>query len=517
MNGSASLAQGVRETASALGMDPTDLATIISYETGGTFNPTQRGPTTQWGQHRGLIQFGEPQARQYGVDWNNPESSQLGADGAIARYFSQNGWKPGMGLLDAYSIVNAGGPGLYNRSDANNGGAPGTVADKVRNQMGGHRQNALRLLGSDPQATVSTKGTATMMQQEEETPRGLLGGLGVQKMQEGAPGETGQRFYNRDSFKDTAALLAQGFGRMGIMGMEEIADGIAKERTEAKAKNRTIEAIRKMGTPQSQAALEYIKAGGDAVGALKIAFDKPAKPSAKEEQIQRLMSTGVPEDVAIGIADGRLVVSRDPATGEATIVDKAQLLSAGQAAQDAPATEQPVQPEGAGADVFAGTNPTGALGFKGLGANILNTVVDAFGGGQPADKIAKASSALGALSTNTSLGLASEFPGRPSNLTREMIEDLTIKPGEFGMGPGKALDKTENMIRTIQRSLGAANRVLGGRFSPTDKAAAKASINMLNPLLGDYQSLLKALTAQSPASPNGVTIRPDVAKRLEKY
>jgi hypothetical protein len=146
-NPSNALAFGIVETANALGMDPLDLATIISYETGGTFDPTQAGPTTQWGQHRGLIQFGEPQAREYGVDWNDPLNSQLGPDGAVADYYRANGWKPGMGMLDAYSIVNAGAPGRYSASDANNGGAPGTVADKVNNQMDGHRQNALRLLG----------------------------------------------------------------------------------------------------------------------------------------------------------------------------------------------------------------------------------------------------------------------------------------------------------------------------------------------------------------------------------
>lgn len=141
------MASGIYETAMSLGMDPLDLATIISYETGGTFDPSQPGPTTQWGQHRGLIQFGEPQSDEYGVDWSNPAGSQLGSDGAIARYFRANGWAPGMGMLDAYSIVNAGAPGRYNASDANNGGAPGSVRDKVENQMGGHRQNALQLFG----------------------------------------------------------------------------------------------------------------------------------------------------------------------------------------------------------------------------------------------------------------------------------------------------------------------------------------------------------------------------------
>nr|NIO43689.1 hypothetical protein [Burkholderiales bacterium] len=35
----------------------------------------------------------------------------------------------------------------YNASDANNGGAAGTVRDKVTGQMEGHREKALALLG----------------------------------------------------------------------------------------------------------------------------------------------------------------------------------------------------------------------------------------------------------------------------------------------------------------------------------------------------------------------------------
>jgi hypothetical protein len=175
------LRSGIQRTAGALGMDPLDLATIVSYETGGTFDPAQPGPTTQWGQHRGLIQFGEPQARRYGVDWNDPLGSQLGEDGAIARYYRDNGWQPGMGLLDAYSIVNAGAPGLYNASDANNGGAPGTVADKVRDQMDGHRQNAQRLLGGNP--TMSTRnapqGGAQAPQQAAQEPQSIWDRLGI--------------------------------------------------------------------------------------------------------------------------------------------------------------------------------------------------------------------------------------------------------------------------------------------------------------------------------------------------
>lgn len=156
------LRDGIVETAQAIGADPLDLATAISYETAGTFDPTKAGPTTQWGQHRGLIQFGEPQAKQYGVDWSDPIGSQLGANGAIANYFRDRGFKPGMSGLDLYSTINAGSPGRYSASDANNGGAPGTVADKWSQQMAPHREKAMSLLGGDYQPAAPSAAAPAM-------------------------------------------------------------------------------------------------------------------------------------------------------------------------------------------------------------------------------------------------------------------------------------------------------------------------------------------------------------------
>ena len=176
MSNTAEFRDLLNETASELGMEPATLAAIISYETAGTFSPTKRGPTTKWGQHRGLIQFGEPQAKRYGVDWNDPLKSQLGKDGAVVKYFRASGWKPGMGLLDAYSIVNAGGPGRYNASDTAAGGAPGTVQDKVRDQFGPHISRAERLMGGKIDlADLNVSGGGPRGQNEDAYPeRGAL-------------------------------------------------------------------------------------------------------------------------------------------------------------------------------------------------------------------------------------------------------------------------------------------------------------------------------------------------------
>lgn len=169
-NVSPEIASGIVETANALGIDPVDLGTAISYETAGTFDPTKAGPTTQWGQHKGLIQFGEPQAKQYGVDWNNPVGSQLGANGAVANYLRSTGVKPGMGMMDVYSAINAGRVGRYGASDANNGGAPGTVADKVNQQMAGHRAKAMALLGDNGNSGSMSPERATSYSSRLGTP-----------------------------------------------------------------------------------------------------------------------------------------------------------------------------------------------------------------------------------------------------------------------------------------------------------------------------------------------------------
>jgi hypothetical protein len=179
------LARGIMETADELGMDPVDLATIISYETAGTFDPTKRGPTTQWGQHRGLIQFGEPQAKKHGVNWDDPLGSQLGRQGAIVDYYRKSGWKPGMSFLDAYSVVNAGGPGRGNRTDANNGGAPGTVADKVHNQMHGHRAKAQAMLDRH-RSTAATPAPAPQTKPPAETAGGTTNTWAWMRQMQGA-------------------------------------------------------------------------------------------------------------------------------------------------------------------------------------------------------------------------------------------------------------------------------------------------------------------------------------------
>jgi hypothetical protein len=166
------LAAAILASAQRLGISPKDLATVISYETAGTFDPWKAGPTTQWGQHRGLIQWGEPQRQKYGVSEGMPVEGQMQA---VERYLTDAGVKPGMGLMDVYSAVNAGRVGRYGASDANNGGAPGTVADKVNSQMSGHMTKAEQILALAGGAGAPEQSQApTAPIQTAAAPTGLL-------------------------------------------------------------------------------------------------------------------------------------------------------------------------------------------------------------------------------------------------------------------------------------------------------------------------------------------------------
>src|SRR5206468_3273928 len=108
------------------------------------------------GRHVGLIQFGPNEQKQFGVTGNETFQEQLPK---VEAFLQSRGYKPGMGVMNAYSTINAGSPGRFNASDANNGGMPGTVADKVNNQFAPHYAWATKWLGGGTQLPASAGGS----------------------------------------------------------------------------------------------------------------------------------------------------------------------------------------------------------------------------------------------------------------------------------------------------------------------------------------------------------------------
>lgn len=295
------LRSGILATANAIGANPLDLATIISYETAGTFDPAKRGPTTQWGQHKGLIQFGEPQAQQYGVNWDDPIGSQLGPDGAVAKYFKASGYQPGMGLLDMYSTVNAGAPGRYNASDANNGGAPGTVADKVNGQMSGHRTNAERLMGeqigADTMAAIGQAPTQNLTQQQVST-------MGAPDMQPQEPQGRMQQMLGKVGLGDPdrrarLAIAMQGMTLNPNQGLIDTLQGGIDGRADEKKANRTAEWLRAQGRDDLADAVASGTLDGKSAATIALTPAPQQDSTAMMQNVQWLMSQGMGMEEAI--------------------------------------------------------------------------------------------------------------------------------------------------------------------------------------------------------------------------
>lgn len=119
--------------AQQLGLDPVDVAAVMSFETSGTFDPNIKGG--DGGNYLGLIQFGQEEQRKYGIrKGSSPEQWSQ----AIVSFMNDRGFKPGMGIEDFYSTILTGGPGRYDATDSN-----GTnVRNAIPRIMAQHRGKA---------------------------------------------------------------------------------------------------------------------------------------------------------------------------------------------------------------------------------------------------------------------------------------------------------------------------------------------------------------------------------------
>lgn len=130
-------AQAVTDVAKRLGISAEDLATIISYETGGTMSPSKRGGKNN--KHIGLIQFGEAEQKTYGASEGQSFGEQMQA---VEKYLKDRGVRQGDDLTTLYRIINGGSRNVpLTASDGN-----GTIAEHVQRMQAQHAPKAMAYL-----------------------------------------------------------------------------------------------------------------------------------------------------------------------------------------------------------------------------------------------------------------------------------------------------------------------------------------------------------------------------------
>ncbi len=142
--GAGSKQRALIQAANMLGVSPMDLATIISFETAGTFSPSIKGGAG--GNYQGLIQFGPNERRAYGA--NGGQSFEEQITGPVVKYFKARFSGVGMqtqgaDLLTLYRTVLGGNPKANIHSRDAFGTSPASGVALMQN---GHRQKAAAFL-----------------------------------------------------------------------------------------------------------------------------------------------------------------------------------------------------------------------------------------------------------------------------------------------------------------------------------------------------------------------------------
>jgi hypothetical protein len=116
--------ESIAKHAQDIGAKPADLYAAINYES--RFNMNIRGGTG--GNYFGLIQFGPKESRQFGVHPGMTFDQQMDS---VNKFLVSRGFKPGMGIAEMYSIINAGSLDANGKPRWSASDGRGTIATHV--------------------------------------------------------------------------------------------------------------------------------------------------------------------------------------------------------------------------------------------------------------------------------------------------------------------------------------------------------------------------------------------------
>lgn len=214
--------------------------------------------------------------------------------------------------------------------------------------------------------------------------------------------------------------------------------------------------------------------------------------------------------LAVGVTDGRLVVSRDPITQVAQVVDKFTgqpwgglspgVPPAAQAAAPQPAEGAvPVEPGVAPPSQFP--DAPNAFGVPGFAADLINRGADVIGGNPPFPQNQETQAQFRVFRESLLNDIARTYGRQPPSWLLQEIRNLTPSAGSPFEGPAGAQSKLRGLRSSFEQELATQRESLERALSPQNRQEVESRIGAINSALRRVDSALQSFAPQPAAGP----------------
>lgn len=235
-----------------------------------------------------------------------------------------------------------------------------------------------------------------------------------------------------------------------------------------------------------------------------------SKDTALESKIGALEESGLDRNTAIGIAAGRYATSRDPITGQATIIDKATGQTIGQASPEAVSAAEEAQTADAGPSLYdQAETATGVVpGIAELSTDTLGQI-PGIGGIFSFPDTVEARTAFKS-ATNDLIRSLSINPRFPVSEMERIREEIQITPGSFTSPEGMRA-RMRSVDRFLRTKLESQRTVANDPSMPKDArqsaienvAAIERFIGIMGVSQGDEGGQAAPAQPQAQPAPGG--------------
>jgi hypothetical protein len=218
---------------------------------------------------------------------------------------------------------------------------------------------------------------------------------------------------------------------------------------------------------------------------------------ARDRQIERIMSIGVPREVAVGIADGVLRGDTNPVTGEFMVTN----MATGLPAYAPPAMPEAPEPSPLGPDVSFGPqfpSASESFGVGGAARSAANTALDVVGVPAPYRDVQQAQADFAILRESLLNDIAESYGRQPPSWLLKEIRDLTPEAGNPFQGAQQAQTKLKALGRHLENERRMTRLLLTRQMKPDARAELETRLVGLDAGLARVQGALESFSGETP-------------------